>query len=119
MSEEDSVAVGRSWTIAEQCVEDPSTKLRLEFSSVWSDEVNAGNEAPDRDDIVILRLWTSQRDRLATFRFERSGRFIRTDIEPLAEPEPEPATVTAPLARAGLDEDHHWTHPLLRADRPE
>jgi hypothetical protein len=73
----------RIWQIKEQVVEDPSTKLRLEFSSVYTDEVNAGNEPPLKDELLVLRLWTSDRTRLATFTFERSGRFVHALVEPL------------------------------------
>ena len=73
----------RIWQIKEQVVEDPSTKLRLEFSSVYTDEVNAGNEPPLKDELLMIRLWTSDRTRVATFTFERSGRFVRCEVEPL------------------------------------
>ena len=73
----------RIWSIEEQIIEDNSTKLRLEFSSVHTDELTAGNEAPGNDDTVLLRLYTSDRQRVATFKLERSGRFIRCDVEPL------------------------------------
>ena len=73
----------RIWQIKEQVVEDPSTKLRLEFSSVYTDEVNAGNEPPRKDELLVLRLWTSDRTRVATFTFERNGRFVCCGVEPL------------------------------------
>ena len=73
----------RIWQIKEQVVEDPSTKLRLEFSSVYTDEVNAGNEPPLKDELVLIRLWTSDRTRVATFAFERNGRFVHALVEPL------------------------------------
>jgi hypothetical protein len=76
----------RIWQVQEQTVEDPSTKLRLEFSSVHSDELQAGNDAPAHDNIILLRLWTSDRTRLATFQFERNGRFIKADVETIPEP---------------------------------
>jgi hypothetical protein len=77
----------RIWQVTEQIVEDPSTKLRLEFSSVYTDELNAGNEPPDRDHLVVLRLWTSDRTRMASFVFERNGRFVFCEVEPIASPE--------------------------------
>lgn len=77
----------RSWNIAEQTLEDNATKLRLEFSSVHTDAVNAGEAAPSHDKIIMLRLWTSQRDRVATFIFERGGKLIRTEVEPVPGPE--------------------------------
>ncbi|HEX8838271.1 MAG TPA: hypothetical protein VF748_15115 [Candidatus Acidoferrum sp.] len=77
----------RIWQIEEQTVEDPSTKLRLEFSSVHTDEVNAGNEPPANDGTVMLRLWTSDRTRVATYRFDRSGQFIACEIEAVPGPE--------------------------------
>ncbi len=76
----------RIWQIKEQVVEDPSTKLRLEFSSVYTDEVNGGNEPPAQDELVIMRLWTSDRSRLASFVFERNGRFVRCEVEPIPTP---------------------------------
>ena len=85
----------RSWQIEEQTVEDPATKLRLEFSSIWSDEVNAGNETPWHDSLVVLRLYTSDRTRMATFTFERNGRFVKTDVEPLNLPGATPHTAPA------------------------
>ena len=78
----------RIWQIKEQLVEDPSTKLRLEFSSVYTDEVNAGNEPPLKDELLVLRLWTSDRTRVASFLFERNGRFVRCEVEPLPAPAP-------------------------------
>ena len=75
--------MSRIWQIKEQVVEDPSTKLRLEFSSVYTDEVNAGNEPPLKDELLVLRLWTSDRTRVATFTFERNGRFVHALVEPL------------------------------------
>ena len=75
----------RIWQIKEQVVEDPSTKLRLEFSSVYTDEVNAGNEPPLKDELVLIRLWTSDRTRVATFAFERNGRFVHCEVEPIAQ----------------------------------
>lgn len=75
----------RIWQVKEQTVEDPSTKLRLEFSSVYTDELNAGNEPPAHDALVVLRLWTSDRTRLATFTFERNGQFVKCDVEPHAQ----------------------------------
>lgn len=71
----------RAWSILEQVVEDPATKLRLEFSSVHTDELNAGREAPSNDEYVLLRLWTSDRERMATFRFQRNGSFLNTMVE--------------------------------------
>ena len=75
--------MSRIWQIKEQVVEDPSTKLRLEFSSVYTDEVNAGNEPPLKDELLMIRLWTSDRTRVATFTFERNGRFVHALVEPL------------------------------------
>ena len=75
--------MSRIWQIKEQVIEDPSTKLRLEFSSVYTDEVNAGNEPPLKDELLVIRLWTSDRTRVATFTFERNGRFVRCEVEPL------------------------------------
>lgn len=86
----------RIWPIKEQVVEDPSTKLRLEFSSVYTDEVNAGNDPPDKDELMVLRLWTSDRSRVATFTFERNGRFVRCEVEPIPSP--------ADLLEQGADE---------------
>lgn len=76
----------RIWQIEEQTIEDPTTKLRLDFSSVHSDEVNAGNEPPSHDNIILMRMWDSTRTRIATFTFERNGRFISTDVEPVPGP---------------------------------
>src|SRR5215475_3333367 len=98
----------RIWQVQEQVVEDPTTKLRLEFSSVHTDEVNAGNEAPAADELVVLRLWTSDRNRMVTFLFERNGRFVRADIEPLdASGEPIVAGARAEPGDGGY-ETHHW-----------
>jgi hypothetical protein len=85
----------RIWQIKEQVVEDPSTKLRLEFSSVYTDEVNAGNEPPLKDELLVIRLWTSDRTRIASFMFERNGRFVHALVEPLPAP--------ADLPRQGVD----------------
>lgn len=71
----------RPWNIAEQVVEDPTTKLRLEFSSVHTDELTVGRPAPDHDQILYLRLWTTDRTRVATYAFTRGGAFIRTAVE--------------------------------------
>lgn len=73
----------RIWQVKEQTVEDPTTKLRFEFSSVHTDEVNAGNEAPTSDAVVIMRLWTSDRTRMVEMRFERNGAFMYATIVPL------------------------------------
>ena len=101
------------WQVEEQILEDPATKLRLEFSSVWTDEVNAGNEPPTQDELAVLRLYTSDRTRMATFTFERNGRFVKCDVEPLVRAAGEP-----PLP--GIYKPHDdWTHPLVRPDRPE
>src|SRR5215472_3426478 len=82
----------RIWSIEEQVIEDNSTKLRLEFTSVHSEEMSAGNEAPGNDETVMLRLYTSDRNRVAIFKLERNGRFIRADIDtlqPAGGPDPE------------------------------
>ena len=109
--------VKRIWQIEEQVVEDPATKLRLEFSSVHSDEVKAGNEAPSHDELVVLRLWTSDRNRMATFLFERNGRFVKCDVEPLSpvitQSEMDQRIANEPGVRrteplSAPDEDHHW-----------
>lgn len=71
----------RPWNIAEQVVEDPTTKLRLEFSSVHTDELTVGRPAPGHDQILYLRLWTTDRTRVATYAFTRGGAFIRTAVE--------------------------------------
>lgn len=71
----------RMWNILEQTVEDPATKLRLEFSSIHTDEVQNGNEAPGNDETVLLRLWTSDRARVATFKFQRNGAFLMTEVD--------------------------------------
>lgn len=84
----------RIWQIEEQVVEDPTTKLRMEFSSVHTDEVTAGNEAPGHDDVLLLRMWSQDRGRLATFRFERNGRFISAEVEPVETGQP--AVMDAP-----------------------
>lgn len=73
--------MNRPWNIAEQVIEDPTTKLRIEFSSVHTDEVAAGREAPLHDEIIYLRLWTSDRTRVATYAFTRGGQFIKTAVE--------------------------------------
>jgi hypothetical protein len=80
----------RIWQIKEQVIEDPSTKLRLDFSSVYTDEVNAGNEPPAKDELVVLRLWTSDRTRIASFLFERDGRFVRCEVQPIVQEPPAP-----------------------------
>jgi hypothetical protein len=100
--------VSRIWQIREQVIEDPSTKLRLDFSSVYTDEVNAGNEPPTHDGLVVLRLWTSDRTRIASFLFERNGRFIKCEVEPLPTVEQvagaQPGErVTAELMHTGAD----------------
>lgn len=97
----------RIWQVEEQIIEDPATKLRLELSSVHTDEINAGNEAPAHDEIVVLRLWTSDRERIATFAFERNGRFIKTDVEPAAS-----ILHTAPSVPASV---HQSQEPCLPA----
>jgi hypothetical protein len=76
----------RIWQIEEQTIEDNATKLRLEFSSVYTDAVNAGEDPPSRDELIVLRLWTSDRTRLATFTFERNGKLLKSEIEPVATP---------------------------------
>lgn len=78
----------RIWQIEEQVVEDPTTKLRLEFSSVHSDELAQDREPPGHDDVVVLRLWTSDRTKQVTFLFERNGRFIRSEINNLEHVQP-------------------------------
>ena len=83
----------RLFSVEEQTIEDPATKLRLEFSSVHTDEVNEGHEPPSNDDTVILRLWTSDRTRLATYKLERNGWFISADV---AHMEAKPADEEAP-----------------------
>lgn len=75
--------IERPWNIAEQVIEDPTTKLRLEFSSVHTEEVAEGKPAPDHDQILFLRLWTSDRLRVATYAFTRGGAFIKATVEPL------------------------------------
>ncbi len=94
----------RIWQIKEQVVEDPSTKLRLEFSPVYTDEVNGGNEPPAQDELVILRLWTSDRTRLASFVFERNGRFVRCEVEPIPSPEQIATAQPGELVDARVDE---------------
>lgn len=71
----------RPWNIMEQVVEDPTTKLRLEFSSVHTDELSKGASPPGHDQILYLRLWTTDRTRVATYAFTRGGEFIRTTVE--------------------------------------
>lgn len=96
----------RIWQIKEQVVEDPSTKLRLEFSSVYTDEVNAGNEPPLKDELLVLRLWTSDRTRIASFMFERSGRFVHALVEPLPIPADLPGQGTdTSFVQAALTEE--------------
>jgi hypothetical protein len=75
----------RIWQIAEQTVEDPATRLRFEFSSVHTDTTAAGEEAPGKDDVVVLRLWTSARTHMVTMKFERNGAFISSEVEALAQ----------------------------------
>lgn len=71
----------RPWNIVEQVIEDPTTKLRIEFTSVHSIEVSEGRAAPEHDQIIYLRLWTSDRTRVATYAFTRGGAFIKTAVE--------------------------------------
>ena len=68
----------RPWNILEQVVEDPTTKMRIEFSSVHSEAIAGGFEAPAHDQILYMRLWTTDRSRVATYAFTRGGQFIRT-----------------------------------------
>jgi hypothetical protein len=93
----------RIWQIKEQVVEDPSTKLRLEFSSVYTDEVNAGNEPPLKDELLVLRLWTSDRTRLASFVFERNGQFVHALVEPIVTPEDIVQAQKFATAKMGLE----------------
>lgn len=116
----------RPWNIEEQVVEDPTTKMRLEFSSVHTDEVSAGREAPLHDKLVKLRMWTTDRSRVATFCFTRDGMFVMAQVEPIwqalpgadmpvavkaeecpSEPPPvqEPAPGFDPAAQFGTDGD--------------
>lgn len=71
----------RPWNIVEQVVEDPTTKMRLEFTSVHSEAVKEGQQAPDHDKVIYLRLWTTDRTRVATYAFTRAGVFIKTAVE--------------------------------------
>lgn len=73
--------MNRPWNIAEQVIEDPTTKLRIEFTSVHTVEVEQGRPAPLHDEIIYLRLWTSDRTRVATYAFTRGGQFIKTAVE--------------------------------------
>lgn len=93
----------RPWNIAEQVVEDPSTKLRLEFSSVHSEEMAQGRESPLHDQILYLRLWTSDRTRVATYAFTRGGQFIKATVEPLNVPDAEREARAEAMA---YNEDH-------------
>lgn len=76
-----AASLGRPWNIMEQVVEDPTTKLRIEFTSVHSEAVKEGQPAPGHDKILYMRLWTSNRDRVATYAFTRGGQFIKTAVE--------------------------------------
>jgi hypothetical protein len=108
----------RIWQIKEQVVEDPSTKLRLEFSSVYTDELNAGNEPPTKDELLVLRLWTSDRTRLATFTFERNGQFVHALVEPLPTP-PVPRDLPGAEAEAAQPELRPWPGSELPAKPDE
>jgi hypothetical protein len=77
------VPLKKIFQIEEQTIEDPATGLRFEFSSIHSDDMASGNEAPGKDEIVLLRLWTSDRARMVTFQFERNGKFINAIIDPV------------------------------------
>jgi hypothetical protein len=93
----------RIWQIEEQTIEDDATKLRLEFSSVHTDAVNAGEDPPSRDELIVLRLWTTDRTRLATFTFERNGKHLKTEVEPVVEMSPKPGESGGVLSELRAD----------------
>lgn len=90
------------WNISEQVVEDPTTKMRLEFSSVHSEDVAAGRDAPDHDQILYLRLWTTDRSRIATYMFTRGGQFIRAVVDPVDGSEPAGVQGLAGVDQSGM-----------------
>lgn len=71
----------REWSIAEQVVVEPSTKLRFEFTSVHSQCVAAGEEPPYHDRAVMLNIYNESCTRVIRLDFDRTGQMVASTVE--------------------------------------
>lgn len=66
----------RIWSIEEQIVECPITRMRLEFTSAYSQAVASGltgDALPVHDGCLLLAIYNDQRTKVVEMTFDRNG----------------------------------------------
>jgi hypothetical protein len=72
----------RPWNIEEQAVEVEGSKWLVEFTSAHSEAIKAGEDVPDHDRHLTMRIWNEGRTRYMILNFDRGGAVTHTSVEP-------------------------------------
>jgi len=94
----------RLWSITEQQFTVDETGFVFQFSSVHSEEIAAGRDAPDHDQEILLRLWNREMTKCLTIVFDRYGLKVRAELDS-GDDMIQPPAPTAPGADANWDDE--------------
>lgn len=91
----------RPWNIEEQVIVEPTTKLRFEFTSVHSQCMARGEEAPGHDKAIALNVYNEGGTRVIRIEFTRGGQMVASVVEQWEQPVPptEAEQITALMVR--------------------
>lgn len=101
----DKIDHGRIWNIAEQEFVVPEINYTCKFTSVHTDELAAGNDAPSHDNEIMMKMWDPTGTKCVTLVFDRAGAFVRSELDtgepPAVTEAPTDDVEQAPLPRDG------------------
>lgn len=98
----------RPWNIEEQEFTVPEIGYKFQFSSVHSEEVAAGNDAPAHDQEIFMKMWDPSGIKCLMVVFDRNGFKVRTELDTGSEPpqgaEPQDGVATATAGDEGAQQ---------------